>query len=68
MPSPFASTAKLCTVAITCTSSTPSTGAFAVDRPVSPVALDYRIQTRRERSLARAGAAPAEPRTGAAGR
>jgi hypothetical protein len=44
------------------------TGAFAVDGPVSPVALDYRIQTRRERSLARAGAAPAEPRTGAAGR
>ncbi|PKI91128.1 hypothetical protein CW368_07645 [Actinomycetales bacterium SN12] len=40
------------------------TGAFAVDRPVSPVALDYRMQTRRERSLARAGSEPAEPRTG----
>ncbi len=44
------------------------TGAFAVDRPVSPVALEYRVQTRRERSLARAGSTPTEPRTGAAGR
>lgn len=44
------------------------TGAFAVDRPVSPVALDHRVQTRRERCRARAGATPAESRTGAAGR
>lgn len=33
------------------------TGAFAVDRPASPVALDYRIQSRRERSRARAATA-----------
>lgn len=37
------------------------TGAFAVDRPVSPVGLEYRIQTRRERARARTSSAAVEP-------
>ena len=42
------------------------TGAFAVDRPTSPVALDYRIRSRRERTSARAGT-PMPPPAEAAG-